>query len=100
LNAASNNSNTNVFPTIRSPFIIRAQATRTDNNKWISGYNVGGDREYVDRTWAGLIGEVIVFPVSLTGDNQSRVEGYLAHKWGLQSLLPSDHPYKTVAPKQ
>jgi len=25
-------------------------------------------------------------------------EGYLAHKWGLQNLLPTDHPFKNVAP--
>ena len=25
-------------------------------------------------------------------------EGYLAHKWGLQGLLPADHPHKANAP--
>lgn len=25
-------------------------------------------------------------------------EGYLAHKWGLQNNLPSDHPYRSQAP--
>ena len=27
-----------------------------------------------------------------------KAEGYLAHKWGLTSSLPSDHTYKTTAP--
>jgi hypothetical protein len=27
-----------------------------------------------------------------------RMEGYLAHKWGQQSSLPSSHPYKSSAP--
>jgi hypothetical protein len=27
-----------------------------------------------------------------------KAEGYLAHKWGLQSNLPMGHPYKSVAP--
>ena len=27
-----------------------------------------------------------------------KAEGYLAHKWGQESSLPSDHPYKTSAP--
>lgn len=27
-----------------------------------------------------------------------KAEGYIAHKWGLESLLPSSHPYKTAAP--
>ena len=26
------------------------------------------------------------------------IEGYLAHKWGVASKLPSDHPYKNSAP--
>ena len=27
-----------------------------------------------------------------------KAEGYLAHKWGMTSNLPSDHPYKSSAP--
>jgi hypothetical protein len=27
-----------------------------------------------------------------------KAEGYLAHKWGLEGNLPSDHPYKNSAP--
>ena len=27
-----------------------------------------------------------------------KAEGYLAHKWGLEGNLPSDHPYKSSAP--
>ena len=30
--------------------------------------------------------------------NVERTEGYLAHKWGLESSLPISHPYKTSAP--
>jgi hypothetical protein len=26
------------------------------------------------------------------------IEGYLAHKWGVSSKLPADHPYKSAAP--
>jgi hypothetical protein len=27
-----------------------------------------------------------------------KAEGYLAHKWGLSGVLPSDHPYKSTIP--
>jgi hypothetical protein len=27
-----------------------------------------------------------------------KAEGYLAHKWGVTSLLPSNHPYKSTSP--
>jgi hypothetical protein len=30
---------------------------------------------------------------------QEIAEGYLAHKWGLEGSLPSDHPYKASSPK-
>lgn len=32
-----------------------------------------------------------------TAENQ-RIEGYLAHKWGLASSLPAGHPYKSAPP--
>ena len=30
--------------------------------------------------------------------NFEKIEGYLAHKWGLTANLPADHPYKINAP--
>ena len=30
--------------------------------------------------------------------NVEKAEGYLAHRWGLTSILHSSHPYKTLAP--
>jgi len=41
--------------------------------------------------------EMIVIPSALAEERQ-KIEGYLAHKWGLEENLPSDHPYKTEAP--
>lgn len=29
---------------------------------------------------------------------RQKIEGYLAHKWGLTALLPANHPYKNSAP--
>ena len=31
-------------------------------------------------------------------DDVEKAEGYLAHKWGLESNLPVSHPYKSSAP--
>ena len=31
--------------------------------------------------------------------NNAKVQGYLAHKWGLADRLPQNHPYKNTAPK-
>ena len=40
----------------------------------------------------------IVFVEDVTQANSDKIEGYLAHKWGLTADLPSSHPYKTTAP--
>ena len=47
---------------------------------------------------AGGIGEFIMFPSYLDDTETEKVEGYLAHKWGLTANLPADHPYKLVRP--
>lgn len=45
--------------------------------------------------FGGDIAELIILPNSA---DYQKAEGFIAHKWGLTSLLASDHPYKTVAP--
>ena len=44
----------------------------------------------------GNICEIISYKNAgdMTNDTRQKLEGYLAYKWGLQSLLPSLHPYK------
>jgi hypothetical protein len=46
----------------------------------------------------GSMAEVIVTNSSASTPDRQRIEGYLAHKWGLTANLPNDHPYKTAAP--
>lgn len=48
--------------------------------------------------WEGGMGETIFTDGTEDLATQQKIEGYLAHKWGIVSNLPSDHPYKTVAP--
>jgi hypothetical protein len=45
----------------------------------------------------GFIGEVVI--VSGVDDTtRQKLEGYLAHKWGLTDSLPAGHPYKATPP--
>lgn len=44
------------------------------------------------------IGEIVILQSTPTLDIRQKMEGYLAHKWGLTANLPSGHPYKSVAP--
>ena len=46
---------------------------------------------------AANVGEFVIVPDS-TPETRLVVEGYLAHKWGLEADLPADHPFKTAAP--
>ena len=46
----------------------------------------------------GYMGEVIVLNGTPSSDTIQKVQGYLAHKWGLTANLPNDHPYKNIAP--
>ena len=52
-------------------------------------------------TTGSRIGELICAAKasgSYTTSDREKLEGYLAHKWGLESNLPSTHPYKSSAP--
>jgi hypothetical protein len=44
------------------------------------------------------IAEIVFYNSALDSTERNLIEGYLAHKWGLQSNLPVDHPYKSISP--
>lgn len=46
----------------------------------------------------GSIAEIAVFNKTLSLAERQQIEGYLAHKWGLEANLPVDHPYKAGPP--
>jgi len=46
----------------------------------------------------GDIAEIIVGGATLATNDRLRIEGYLAHKYGLQANLPNDHTYRFKSP--
>lgn len=52
----------------------------------------------LSRFFDGKIAEIVLLPLVADATTRQKLEGYLAHKWGLTANLPSDHPYKTVGP--
>lgn len=46
----------------------------------------------------GDIAEYVIFQGEVTTEIRQKIEGYLAHKWGLVSQLPVEHPYKSTPP--
>lgn len=57
---------------------------------------VGASMDTANR-FDGLFG-MIGFGVTITDSEMEKVEGYLAHRFGLTANLPGGHPYKTTAP--
>ena len=73
-----------------------ATATKAVSSGFNQTYQVG--RAGNDNS-NGLFTEYIVVPGAISTDIRQKVEGYLAHKWGLTGNLPAGHPYKTTAPQ-
>lgn len=59
---------------------------------------IGAAQDGLSAWLNGDIGAVLVFNSALNTDTRQKLEGYLAHQWGLDGNLPSDHPYKAFAP--
>ena len=95
INGTTNNGS-NVVSTMSSPFLISFSKNKPAVS--ITGYQVGADRTIGGREWKGHFGEVIAFGTKLPDTTRQKVEGYLAHKWGLTSTLPGSHPYKSSKP--
>ena len=51
----------------------------------------------VNEASKGEVAELIVFNSVLSTSDRQKIEGYLAHKWGLSSILPNTHPAKSAS---
>jgi len=72
-----------------------------DNENGSAGYRLGTGQSSpgaLVNVFPGDIGELVILNSQASTDTRQRIEGYLAHKWGLTANLPNDHPYKTAAP--
>ena len=61
--------------------------------------NIGGNKFNSKIAFDGNIAEIILIRGNVSIEDRIRIEGYLAHKWGLQKLLPETHLYRSAAPK-
>ena len=65
-----------------------------DMQFWI-GEEIGGGGRGIEFILAEMI---MITGSGFSTDERQRVEGYLAHKWGLTGSLAASHPFKTAAP--
>ena len=70
------------------------QATSARDNSMYFGVNRAGTH-YLDANHA----EWVFFDSAINETDRQNLEGYLAHKWGIDGELPNDHPYKNSSPK-
>lgn len=67
---------------------------------WATNYRVGAEFNNVaNRYYTGDLCEVIICNTVPDLSITQKIEGYLAHKWGLEANLPSNHPYKDNPPR-
>jgi hypothetical protein len=70
--------------------------TLLNANNSTTRFNIGDSRGNFVRDIA--VYEMLGFNTQLTTVEQQKIEGYLAWKWGLQTNLPTNHPYFSSAP--
>ena len=68
---------------------------RTLTDDW----GIGAEEAGVHDPHNGTIREIIfIDKEGVTDDERQRIEGYLAHKWGLEENLPTFHPFRFFPP--
>lgn len=70
--------------------VFSATGTRAGTLSTYTLIRIGGGR-------SGIVSDYLVTK-TITAGKRQKLEGYLAHKWGLTANLPADHPYKTTPP--
>jgi len=66
--------------------------TDTTDTMFLMGNNLFNER------FNGYIGEYLLYTSYITPFDRQKVEGYLGWKWGLQTNLPTSHPFYTATP--
>ena len=64
----------------------------------VATYATGCQGGFPNRAFYGDFAEIIITESVPEEGEREKIEGYLAHKWGLEGNLPSDHPYKNSPP--
>lgn len=91
-----------VFDGVTQTFYTNGTAGTSAASTGNFGYNtyeIGASlQEESAINFDGFIGEILHFTAALSNLQRQQVEGYLAWKWGLQTSLPGNHPYRLFPP--
>jgi hypothetical protein len=84
--------------TVRFTGASRAQTTAGNVAAATNITTVGFYSTAASRYHRGLMFELLYIPTNIPTAETEKLEGYLAHKWGFATSLPTNHPYYTSAP--
>jgi hypothetical protein len=73
-------------------------STQTWQSPSTTGFQVGGRQQIATAYGPKNISEIICCAFNPSTDIRQRIEGYLAHNWGMTANLPSDHPFRSAPP--
>lgn len=82
--------------TVRETIFSTGTTSSTTNRGNPCGMGITGWGSEENADYA--IAEGFIFDGLLTADEWEKLEGYLAHRWGLADSLPPAHPYKASPP--
>lgn len=101
----------NVTPSLASWSIVSIRSTGSDYEFYVNGTSVfsTGTNTYGGSTaptiglqpgmkFQGLLGEIAMTNNAFNTSERQRLEGFMAWKWGIQSVLPGGHPYASSPP--
>ena len=100
-NNASEPTRLSVFeksPTGRKIFINGTQSAQDSNTEVLTGWNGAAIGRFGGSYYQGSICEILIFNPGLSVDRRQKIEGYLAHKWGIANDLATNHPFKSASP--
>lgn len=59
---------------------------------------IGQSNVEINNTFDGEVAEVLGYRGNVGDSDRQKIEGYLAHKYGLAESLPSSHPFRNTPP--
>tara|TARA_R110000744_G_scaffold4969_2_gene17594 strand:+ start:1350 stop:4493 length:3144 start_codon:yes stop_codon:yes gene_type:complete len=71
----------------------------TGTNNLQAGITTGCNYDKTGDFFDGQIAEYLICGGFQSTADRQKIEGYLAWKWGIESVLPVGHPYKTLPPE-
>ena len=90
---------TNQYASVCGGGQVAQQSSASSGNFAISYYALGTDTLVENNgPLGGSISEVLVFNTCLSTSDRQSLEGYMSWKWGMQSFLPTNHPYYANPP--